>query len=452
MNTLEQAWQNSPARPLSYADHLPTYTNEAPKYDIFATEKQRQDAALAIVALSAQQFGRASSEREPYFKTAGDRYAGVRFLAGTRELYLLQQQIEANNVSIDQQNVEVKQAIISDIAGLRQLSEQHLGRPDKNRFNAIMARAHRDAHATFDMPDVGEDIKLAARRVLERFPQGEPELIDQYVCEVSNELADHWYPALAEKYHSFIELVEPDKVYNSEAMAQLFERALVVMCNEWALPNAARWRAQLWDGNSFNIDHTAKSIRIPSDTINTSNQAINLLVHEAGVHLLRRLNGEKTGDLMLASGMPGYIEDEEALADVLGQIASQKLDKDFLVYDAAIGLARFEPRLPLAQLEDYIVDLEMLQVGRSLEENELLRLKKRVHRVTRGMPSFYIDGELHQVTYNADLKYTRALPKAVSFLEQHRNSPAQALEWVMGGKFAYSNAEHVEYYSRRAWG
>lgn len=450
MNIVEQSWQKSPARLLTYADHLPTHTSEAPKQDIFETERRRQDAALGIVALSAQEFGRASDERRPYFKAAGNRYAGVRFLAGTRELYLLQQQVEATGISVDRQDPEVKEAIIDDISGLRKFGEQHLGKPDEGRFNAVMARAHRNARIVLDSPDSGDDMKAAAERVLERFPPGDPQLVDQYVCEVSKELADHWYPALVEKYRSFIELVDPGKAYDSEAMAQLFDQTLAIMRDEWVLPNATQWKARLWDGNSFNVDQTTKSIRVPRDTTSKADRAVDLLVHEAGVHLLRILNGEKTGDLLLATGMPGYNEDEEALADVLGQIASRKLDRDLLTYDAAIGLANFGERVPLTQLEGYITDLEMLQIGRSFEADELVRLQRRVHRVTRGMPSFQIDGELYQVTYNADLKYTRALPRAVAFLEHHHDDPTQALEWVMGGKFAYSNPQHLEYYSKRA--
>lgn len=450
MPTLEQSWQESPARLLSNADHLPTYTNETPELDIFETESQRQDAALAIVALSAQELGRSSAERRQYLEAAGNQYAGVRFLAGTRELYLLQHQLAANDASIDLQDPEVKQAIIDDIVGLRQLGERQFGKANPDRFNAIMARAHRNAHTMLAAPDTTDEMKVVAQRVLERFPPGDPELIDKLICEVSPDLVEHWYPAVAEKYHPLINLVEPYRSYSPNGLVRLFDRAIAAMKNEWGLQNAARWKAHLWNGNSLNVYQSTSSIRIPEGGAYTSSAAINLTVHEAGVHLLRILNGEKTGDPLLASGMPGYNADEEALADVLGQIAAQEIDEDLLTYDAAVGLANLEPRVPLAKLEEYILDLETLQNGQPFNSNQLLKLKRRVHRVTRGMPSFVIDGELHQVTYNADLKYMRDLPKAITFLEQHRNDPLKALDWVMGGKFAYSDPEQVKYYQQRA--
>jgi hypothetical protein len=370
-------------------------------------------------------------------------------LAGTRELYRLQQQVEATGVSIDQQDPEVKQTLIDDITGMQRLGEQLSGKVNPDRFNAIMARAHRDAHTVLATPGADDGMRATAQRVLDRFPPGDPRLIDQYICKVSPELVSQWYPALAEKYHSFIKLVELGKTYESEALVQLFNQGITVMRDEWELPSAAKWKARLWDGDNNNVDQTTTTIWVPRGTTYSASSAVNLLVHEPGVHLLRILNGEKTGDTLLATGMPGYNTDEEALADVLGQIAAQEIDEDLLTYDAAVGLANFEPRVPLAELEDYVLDLETLQKGRAFNPNELLRLKRRVHRVTRGMPSFVIDEELHQVTYNADLKYMRDLPKAITFLEQYRDEPMRALNWVMGGKFAYSNPEHVEYYQKR---
>lgn len=447
MSSLEEAWRASPARTFSYADHLPPFGGGEPTHDIHECESWRQNAALGFVVLSGEELGRDSDERRQYLAAAGERYAGVRFLAGTRELYLLQQQVLAAGRTFDDQPGEIKTAIIHDINNLRSLGNQLLGEPNLNRFNAIMARAHRDALFTIDASGLTDEVRSAAQHNLDRLPPGDPELVDQYVCEIPKELADHWYPIVAEKYRPFLELIEPGKVYDSEMMVQLFNQTFEVMRDAWDLPNAARWHAQIWNGGYFNTNLASTCIRVPHGVAYTANQAHGLQVHEAGVHVLRSLNGEKAGDALLASGLPGYNDDEEGLCEVLEQIASQERNKERLTYDAAIGLATFAD-VPLAELEGYCLDLEAVQHGRVFEGDELLRLKRRVHRVTQGMPSFRIDGRLHQITYNADLKYTLALPRAVAFLERHRANPSLALDWVMGGKFAYSDAEHVNYYAK----
>lgn len=83
--------------------------------------------------------------------------------------------------------------------------------------------------------------------------------------------------------------------------------------------------------------------------------------------------------------------------------------------------------------------------GRILTDKEKGEESHRVHRVTRGMPSFSIDGELYQVTYNADLKYALGQEHAVEFLEANKERLDEALDEVLSGRFAYSNPKHITY-------
>lgn len=451
MREVDQAWENSPLYRFSYADHMPTLANEIPKSNIFAGEQKKYSAALEFVSFSRDLLGRESLENGLYRDVAGGRYGATRFLAGTRELYLLQKEIEERGVSLDDQSLEIRQAIVEDIEQLRWLGNQHFGTVNPDRFEAIAARAHRDAMQTLASLDTTPEMRSIAGRVLERIPPGRQELVDKHLPLIPQELADHWYPTVAERFDSLISLVEPDTEYSSEELVQLFENALAVLETAWNLPGAVRWGVQLFDGNSINIDPVTETIRVPRGANWASARAIDLIVHEIGVHLVRRFNAERTGSSLLVNGLPGYYDAEEGLADTLGQIASKKLDdKDLVSYDLGIGLATLEPQVPLARLGEVMFDVEVLREGKPFDENKTLKFNRRVHRIIRGMPSFVIDGQLHQLTYNADLKYTRSLPDAVAFLEHHNDNPMAALNWVLGGKFAYNDPKHVRYYQERS--
>lgn len=448
MNRTSTEWYSSPARTLTQGNYLPTGLDVTQNQtSIISQESIRQNAVLDIIKLSGEELGRTTNERRLYLQTAGERFGQVRFLAQAEELRNLQQEITINHIDIDTQSEEVKNAIKTDIISLQAASERLYGSIDPERFEAIIARSRHKAAAIIEQADTTNDVQEAAHRLLSRFPEADPKLVDKHIYKPSKELLEHWKPYVEKKYADFLELIdESTDSYTSADLAGLFENAINVMASSWSLNNAHTWTIQFGKLN-INVDQETKTVWIPEDQTYTQERAKALLVHEIGGHLLRNLIGELSGDPLLATDMPGRVGDEEALFVALEQTLTGKTRESGLNYYLTVGLGSgtlTDKPVPHAELESYLLDYLTVDKGLTLTDKQRGAARKNVLRVIRGMPSLTIDGRLYQATYNADIKYAVGQKNAVALLEENRNNPTM-LDGVMLGKFAYSQPDQWQY-------
>jgi hypothetical protein len=447
MTNINKQWQESPARLLTPASYLPKSPDQPSRESAAKVEQVRQTAALAIIRSSGEALGRDSAERRLYLDTAGEKYGQVLLLAEAEELRTLFAMLRESGSSLDVQDESVKESVKKDIAHINFLSEKLFGNVTAERMSIIVSQTQLRARSILADEASDEESKAAARNILAQFPEIEGPIEYKNFAPSSELLAD-WKEPYEEKYADLSELVDPSRAeYTSDELKVLFEAGIKVFATKWNLPGTEAWQVKLGNDN-ISVDIETNTVWIPADKTYNIDRIIPLLNHEIGGHLLRILNGERTGDAFMGSDMPGRAMDEEALLACLEQVFSGEPRESGLVYYTAIGLASGivgGERVPLDKLEPLVLDYVTVTNGKKLTEKELSMAKVRIHRVTRGMPSVYIDGELHQATYNADLKYALGQEHAVDFLEKNRHRAREALEEVMLGRFAYSNPDQMAY-------
>lgn len=446
-NAVQERWGESSASKLTVGKYLPS-SFEAPQIPTMDPEEARRRAkqVLDIVSFSGEVMGRAHETRMLYVRAMGEKYAAVDFLDRARELSHLSEQLQASRININEQPAAIKTALVEDIENLNRLSEKVWGRVDPERFSAMIARTRLQSIQILANPNNTDDKKAAATRLLEQLPEVDLSLATTHMYRPSEELLDHYKPLVEKKYADFLALVPTQEKLNRYELKRLFEQCIRVMAESWQLDNALTWKVEFGRTN-VNVDIETRTIWIPEHYADISRlKAQKLAVHEIGGHLLRNLLGEKSGDSFVATHLPGREGDEEALLVTIESTLDGKSRESGFGYYMGVGLARdilgkdrdLETAAIIAILQDiHIVRSENNETAATMARNQMLRL-------TRGMPSFVINGQLHRVIYTADLKYPIGQKNAVEWLEANRHNPS-ALDRVVAGKFAYSDTQQSDY-------
>lgn len=453
MTKTNEQWQESPAKNLTLGTYLPERADNPVRAPISDSEVSRQSSVIDIVQTSGDELGRNSAERRLYLQTVGEKYGQVSFLATAHELTNLLENLEKAGSSLDQQDDTVKNAVKSDMEKLALFTESIFGTVDDERFASISQTARMKATRILAEESGDPQLKASARHVLEVFPDPVTKPQEKSYAP-SQELLDEWRPVIEEMYAPLLSLLDESKeTYSSEELQLLFERGIQSLANDYGVEaGAAEWQVAI-RGAKLKIDHETKTVWVPADKSYSFKLAKEMLVHEIGGHLYRVLKGGLTGDALLNGDMPGRSRDEEALLVAFEQILSGEPRESGLTYYVAVALANGQlgmDKVPLKDLTPIVLDYLAVSSGHVLNEKQVALQSHRVHRVTRGMPSFVMDGQLYQVTFNEDLKYALGQENAVAFLENNRHRKASALADAFIGRTAYSNPRHIEYARSKA--
>jgi len=106
----------------------------------------------------------------------------------------------------------------------------------------------------------------------------------------------------------FAKDIQVEKIFNEEKIKRVFNKVI-----KYAGFNG--WKAET-NNNSrvgFILDHEKKILIVPQGKILPGEKLRGLIAHEVGVHLLRRIQGEKLGHPLFYLGLPGYERGEEGL-------------------------------------------------------------------------------------------------------------------------------------------
>jgi hypothetical protein len=460
--TLAQ-WDASPASRLTASKYLPgalttpgpdneprIASHNVPPHLDDAAAKERFESIIDTVQLSGQEMGRDNLQRLVYIGAMGARFATVDSLHRAHELSGLMAKMDSLDIDINEQSPELKGAIIEDIDQLNALHERSDGKIDPDHLRAMIARVRRKAQATLAEDDAPNFRKDAATRLLTNLPDVDDEWANEHIYDPSAELLEAYAPYVRKKYADFLELVPEDKrTYTRFELKGLFESAKDIMADKWGLDNANEWTVQFGRTN-VNVDMETKTIWIPEAYADVPRlKAEQLLVHELGGHLLRNLLGDKTGDVFYATSLPGRSADEESLLTALESTlsVSQKFYDTGIAYYMGVGLGldslKTGQKMPPDELQDVITDLALMNPNNTEVRGKQIGLSN-TSRLVRGMPSVVIDGTLHQAINTDGLKYAHGQKHAVAWLEANRHNP-EALDFVMSGKFAYSDAQQTTY-------
>jgi hypothetical protein len=145
-------------------------------------------------------------------------------------------------------------------------------------------------------------------------------------------------------------------------------------------------------------------------------------LHEVGVHVQRRLNGDRASFAALGSGLVGYEEAEEGLAVAMEQIYSGKTREAGVQYYTLLGLATGLDGNKRDFRDTYEIGwrrqamLKVVGSDKELTEEVVAKAKKQAYiqcvRIFRGTPC-----DLRGVVYPKDLFYHDGNAKIWNYLD-----------------------------------
>ena len=264
--------------------------------------------------------------------------------------------------------------------------------------------------------------------------------------------------AVRKKFQPLLDIVELSDVdlYNPEELVVLFGESIVWM-TENNDESWADWRVELVvDTSSVSVDSEGKVFRVGQKRQNASKQeAIELLFHELMIHALRANNGYRSGDKMMARGLPENADAEEGLAKIVGELISR--NEPSTESDSFFGIAlalgtvdkvqrsrRHVTEVSLARrlINDQLTGSNTMWAD-NFQEN-LSRSRKVVDRIYRGGPGD--DESTQQAIFTKDIAYFVGYAKMRKYICEQIESgvdPIVLFEYLTSGKFDPTNPRHV---------
>ena len=447
MNTSD-VWQRSPARTFTNTSYLPALQGETPEKSIEIDAPFLISELNQVNSLATLEYGEGSIENELYKGLTEQRKNIVLFLAGTQHLAGSLIDWKASGIVINEQSSDFKSKIKTSMEDIHFFSCNAFGAVDTDRLSAIIARTRIAATQLLETPERSKEVETSAERMLSVVPEVDPDLATEHCFLPPQSLIDYWKPIVEKKYADLLALIpEGKEKFDCNDTVKIMNEAISVLQNKWGLLNAGMWKVQIGKSTLL-VDPDNLTVWVPEKTNKDSITLKKNVVHEIGGHLLRNLQGELTGDPLVASDMPWRAIEEESLMTLLDQIIGGKPREAGIVDYLSIGLTQnvLDQTSPpnLYELETLISDFETIRTKVPLTESLQANAHNRAFRIARNMPSILIDGKLYQAPYGENLKYALGQPAANKFMTDNVGNP-EALDNVMLGKFAYSNPRQVKY-------
>lgn len=193
------------------------------------------------------------------------------------------------------------------------------GKLSVSRFNGLLTDVYAKSTEVLASEDSNEEVKKAALYLLEKTQLGDENIWRPIKPDatVLNELRN-----LVLEHDGDLLALVPEKPEGEELtfdeLVEMFVRAHEV--------RQTGWRVVVDEGTAVSTRQTDMTTHIgskrkPVDTI----EAAKLLVHENGVHVQRRVEGDRLGDPLLGgTGLEGYLSSEEGLTTILEQTIDGK--------------------------------------------------------------------------------------------------------------------------------
>lgn len=268
---------------------------------------------------------------------------------------------------------------------------------------------------------------------------------------VARELA-----AVAEqKYQTAFSVFEgvagPEK-QNLETVQALFQRGLDALATDD--PAWQGWTAEIVNGSGMSTSSRDKKIKIGNGGTYTADRLKPLFAHEALVHGLRSVNGSKTGDTLLATGLPGNLDAEEGLGTLVeygltGTMPERNADR---YMDVALALGSTESSaLTRAQLHRLHTDRQIIRAQAAGKQVDPETIAKgawgHVNRIYRGSLGDDTIG-----VNTKDIAYYQGFQKVADFLRTalaNGVAPETAYDYVMSGCFDPTDPKHRAYLAEK---
>ncbi|HUD07406.1 MAG TPA: tyrosine/phenylalanine carboxypeptidase domain-containing protein [Candidatus Saccharimonadales bacterium] len=272
-----------------------------------------------------------------------------------------------------------------------------------------------------------------------------------------NELIDLYKPLVDAEFSGLLTVVPEDKdEFTPEDMVQVFSDGLKYY-EGTGIVEPGKWSSKINpDSKSINTNQEDCTIEVGAGRTPLDNVGMRrLLLHEVGVHVQRRLMGERSDLAALGSGLVGYTDPEEGLGVVMEQIYSGETREAGVQYYTLLGFAvgldgykrNFRDTYEIAWRRQVMLDI--LTSDEKLAEEVILKAKNQAYsqcvRIFRGTPC-----DLPGVVYPKDIAYHDGNAQIWKYLDRIRGNKA-AFRQLFMGKFNPADPDQMKLVESTVW-
>lgn len=325
----------------------------------------------------------------------------------------------------------MKAAATSDMRKFHRYTQFVYGKPSPNIFAYMMTRLRE--YATEQQQSDHPEIAEFAKELLSILPESNNSIAISKPPSAND--IDVARQAVEVEFHDLVQLSSEAEEFIGDALKQEFELGLQKL-------QAVGWRVKMVERGSVSADQENRLVKVPKKSPRSRLEVQQLLLHEVGTHVKRRVNGERTQLQLLGSGLDRYEGAEEGVATMREEAFEGQFD-DFRGMEGylAIGLAQGLDGKKRAFREVYDVMrayylLDEMASGKNLEAaiHESQRLAwNRAVRTFRGT-----DCKMPGTAFTKDMIYREGYLAAWDLVREH---PEELVRLSMG-KFDPNNSRH----------
>jgi len=284
-------------------------------------------------------------------------------------------------------------------------------------------------------------IGQASEELLSRLPMPDEKFTKKFGFWKNKRNLSRVKKMLMEEISLLLELRDEDKNFAPAEIKEFFENKIKQLgFNEWAVKIDANYR-------TISVDQKNKSIYVPKDREIDAASLEKLVLHEIGVHVLRRENGERSKLKLLGLGLDHYEIGEEGLASLVEGFFEDKINFGFfnLLSYVAIGMVYGVDgqRRDFRDLYEILIKLYLYMGLAANPDKSIEDIKQkavnnaynRCVRIFRGT-SCQVSG----VCFTRDMIYLKG---KICMWDVINNNP-QELKRVYCGKYNPCNDRHIQ--------
>ena len=330
----------------------------------------------------------------------------------------------------------------NEVKRLQELNDSLYGVPNQDDFDALLSQRAEIAKDALKLAK-SSDEEVVIREYLSLIDVDSEKSVS--FNSPDDDVVEHYHGQILQIFSKLLSDInlDPEKEYSPELMQEVFSRALESI-------GADEWTSQVEvGGTNLNVDQANKIVNVGErrKTL-TGKKLAGLVLHEVGIHVQRRVSGEKTDNPLLWNlGLAGYYTNEEGLGKFVEQALAGKAEIAGIGHYLNAGLSLGLDGTPRDFREVFEVDwrgiiVDKIAKGESVDESMVNQAKKtaynRVMRVRRGMPA-----DVKGVAFTKDLAYFNGTANIWRFMEMNADQP-EVLARTLIGKHDPMRPDHVK--------
>lgn len=320
-----------------------------------------------------------------------------------------------------------------DMRWFKRYSEFVYGKPSPEIFSYTVQGLQESIKKSLSSEN--EEIMRAAQDLKDSLPTKLPQAEMKELP--SEESVKYVHDAVINEMSDLLSIPIKEGESGAEDVKQVFEKALEML-------QAEGWKVVI-DRNkaSLSVHQENKTINVPESKKYLYNTLKTLVVHEAGTHVKRRLNGERSRLKLLGLGLDRYEQGEEGVATMRESVLDNKTD-EFSGLEGHLGISlasgldgeKRDFRGVYTILEKHYY-LKSLNSGK---KPEAARVEAQTDAWNRTVRTFRgTDCKTPGVCFTKDIIYREG---NISAWDVVRNNPSEVLRFSIG-KYDPSNERHL---------